>query len=250
MQVPLQIVFQDMPVPPAVEAAIRERADALDRFFPDIVSCRVAVESSARRHRQGKLYRVRIAMTVPGHEVVVNRNPSEHHAHEEVLVAVRDAFDAARRQLEDYARRLRIDTKTHEPAPHGRISRLFPDHGFIQSSDGQEIYMHRNAVAVGKFDDLSAMKSGTTGTRGKARRVLRRAPSSPSASTTSIPGDRSAPFAAADSADRRSSHARNAGLPSPAWLSPFTGGRSRSLRRNDRASIIPLRDSRPVPESP
>ena len=67
---------------------------------------------------------------------------------------MRDAFDAARRQLEDYARRLRVDTKTHEPQAHGRIVRLFPDHGFIQSSDGQEIYLHRNVVAAGKLADL------------------------------------------------------------------------------------------------
>ena len=155
MQVPLRITFQDTPVSLAVEARIRERVDGLERFFQDIVSCNVAVESTARRHRQGKLYHVRIVITVPGHDIVVNRNPSEHHAHEDILVAVRDAFDAAGRQIEDYARRQRVDTKTHEVPAHGRVSRLFPDHGFIQSSDGQEIYMHRNAVAVGKFDDLS-----------------------------------------------------------------------------------------------
>jgi cold shock CspA family protein/ribosome-associated translation inhibitor RaiA len=155
MQVPLRITFQGMPVPPAVDARIRERVDALERFFPDIVSCRVAVDSTAHRHRQGHLYHVSIVITVPGHEIVVDRNPSAHHAHEDVLVAVRDAFDAGSRQLEDYARRQRVDTKTHAIAPHGRIVRLLSDHGFIESSDGQEIYMHRNAVAVGKFDDLS-----------------------------------------------------------------------------------------------
>ena len=155
MQVPLQIIFQDMPVSPAVEARIRERADALERFFPNIVSCRVAVEASSHRHRQGKLYHVGVVLEVPGHDIVVNRNPSEHHAHEDIFVTVRDAFDAVRRQLEDYARRQRVDTKTHETSAHGRVSRLLPDYGFIQSSDGQEIYMHRNAVTAGKFDDLS-----------------------------------------------------------------------------------------------
>lgn len=155
MQVPLRITFQNMPPSPAVEAHIRERAEALDRFFPNIVSCRVAVKSSARQHRQGKMYHLRIALTVPGHEIVVKRDPPEHHAHEDILVAVRDAFDAARRQLEDYARRVRVDTKTHEVPPHGRIAALLSDHGFIQSSDGQEIYMHRNAVLGGKFEELS-----------------------------------------------------------------------------------------------
>ncbi len=155
MQVPLRITFQDMTVAPAVEARIRERTDALEKFFPNIVSCHVAVESSGQRHRQGNMYHLRIVLTVPGQEIVVNRDPPQHHAHEDVLVAVRDAFDAARRQLEDYVRRVRIDTKTHEPQPQGRISQLLPDYGFIQTSDGQEIYMHRNAVIDGKFDHLS-----------------------------------------------------------------------------------------------
>ena len=155
MQVPLRIMFQDMDVSPAVEARIRERAEALEKVCPNIVSCRVAVESSARRHRQGKMYHLCIILTVPGQEIVVNRDPPEHHAHEDIFVAVRDAFDAVRRQLEDHVRRVRVDTKTHEPPPHGRIAQLFPDYGFIQSSDGQEIYMHRNAVIDGKFDALS-----------------------------------------------------------------------------------------------
>jgi cold shock CspA family protein/ribosome-associated translation inhibitor RaiA len=155
MQVPLQITFQDMAVAPAVEARIRERVDALEKFFPNIVSCRVTVETNARRHRQGKMYHLRIILTVPGKEIVVTRDPPEHHAHEDVLVAVRDAFDAARRQLEDYVRHIRVDTKTHETPPHGRVSKLLADYGFIQSSDGQEIYMYRNAVLDGKFDSLS-----------------------------------------------------------------------------------------------
>lgn len=154
MQSPLKIVFNDMAPSEAVEARIRERVDALDRFFPDIVSCRVAVGSTAHTHRQGQIYNISIAMTVPGREIIVNRSPPEHHAHEDVYVAIRDAFDAARRQLEDHVRRLRVDTKTHETPLHGRILRLFPDYGFIQSSDGQEIYMHKNAVAAGGYDAL------------------------------------------------------------------------------------------------
>jgi len=105
MQVPLQVTFQNMPVSPAVEEHIRERADGLEKFFPRIISCRVSVETSAERHRKGKLFHVRIDVAVPGRDIVVNKDPPEHHAHEDVLVAVRDAFDKARRQLEDFARR-------------------------------------------------------------------------------------------------------------------------------------------------
>ncbi|HXZ46987.1 MAG TPA: HPF/RaiA family ribosome-associated protein [Pseudolabrys sp.] len=157
MQVPLQISFRNMAPSPSVEAHIRERADALDQFFGRIISCRVAVKASARRQLKGKLYHIRVDLTVPGREIVVKRDPPEHHAHEDIQVAVSDAFDAARRQLEDHARNVRGDVKSHETPSHGRIVRLFKEdgYGFIRSSEGDEIYMHRNAVKGGGFGALS-----------------------------------------------------------------------------------------------
>jgi ribosomal subunit interface protein len=118
MQTPLQITFRDMPVSEAVEAKIRERADTLDKFFPNIVACHVAVESTARAHQKGKLYYLRVELTVPGKQIVSNRHPDQHHAHEDIYVAVRDAFDEARRQLEDYSHRLKGAVKHHRrPEP-------------------------------------------------------------------------------------------------------------------------------------
>ena len=113
MQLPVQITFRNMDKSPSVEAHILERAEALERFFNRITSCRVAVEADAKRQRKGKLYHVRVDLMVPGKEIVVNRGPAEHHAHEDILVAVRDAFDAAKRQLEDYARSIRGEVKAH-----------------------------------------------------------------------------------------------------------------------------------------
>lgn len=155
MQVPLQITFRHMTPSPAVEAQIRERAAELEKFFPAIIACRVSVESSARRHRQGKLYHLRIDLTVPNREIAVKRDPSANHAHEDILVAVRDAFDAARRQLQDYAHRQRVDIKTHPAPQHGEIASVFPDYAFIRTSAGDEVYMHRNALVNGKFDELT-----------------------------------------------------------------------------------------------
>lgn len=114
MQLPIQITFRKMDTSPSVEAHIRERAEALEKFFGRITSCRVVVEQSARRQRKGKLYHIRVDLAVPGREIVVKRDPSEDHAHEDILVAVRDVFDSARRQLEDHARKMRGDVKTHE----------------------------------------------------------------------------------------------------------------------------------------
>ena len=157
MQLPLQITFRHMDSSDAVAARIGERAEELERFFERIVSCRVVVESQHPRRQQGNLFRVRVDLKVPGNEIVVGRDPAAHHAHEDVYVAIRDAFDATRRLLEDHVRKGRGDVKLHAVPDHGRIARLLPDRdcGFIASSDGGEIYFHRNSVTNGGFDKLA-----------------------------------------------------------------------------------------------
>jgi cold shock CspA family protein/ribosome-associated translation inhibitor RaiA len=148
MQLPLQITFRGIPPSEAVEAKIREYADKLDQFYDRIMDCRVMVEAPHHHHRKGNLFHVRIDLTVPGGELVVKRDPPQHQSHEEVNVAIHDAFDDARRELEDYARRQRGDTKTHEMPLHGKISQLFPDegYGFIETPEGEEIYFHQNSL--------------------------------------------------------------------------------------------------------
>ena len=108
MQIPLQVTLKDMPQSEAVESRIREKAEKLSRFYDRIISCRVVVESPQRHQHQGKLYSVRIDLTVPGAELVANRAQDE-----DIYVAVRNAFVAITRQLEDFARRQRGEVKTH-----------------------------------------------------------------------------------------------------------------------------------------
>ena len=110
MQTPLQITIRDVEHSEALEAHIRGKVEKLEEFFKHITSCRVVVEVPHKHHHQGKQFNVRIDIGVPGSEIVVNRD----HA-EDIYVALRDAFDAAKRQLEDYARKIRGDIKTHEP---------------------------------------------------------------------------------------------------------------------------------------
>ena len=110
MQIPLQITIRDVEHSEALETHIRGKVEKLEEFFKSIISCRVVVEMPHKHHHQGKQFNVRIDIGVPGSEIVVNRD----HA-EDIYVALRDAFDAAKRQLEDYARKIRGDIKTHEP---------------------------------------------------------------------------------------------------------------------------------------
>ncbi len=156
MEQPLQITFRDIPRSEALEADIRGKANKLDQFYEKVMACRVIVEAPHSHHHKGYLYHVRIDLTVPGGELVIKRDPKNHQAHEDPYVAVRDAFKAARRQLQDYARKQRGKIKTHEMPPHGTVSEIVPMQGFgrILSSDGREIYFHRNSVIDGDFDLL------------------------------------------------------------------------------------------------
>jgi ribosomal subunit interface protein len=106
----MQITIRDMEHSEALETHIRQKVQKLDEFFKHIMSCRVVVEMPHKHHNQGKQFNVRIDIGVPGNEIVVNRDHSE-----DVYIALRDAFDAAKRQLEDYARKVRGDVKSPEP---------------------------------------------------------------------------------------------------------------------------------------
>jgi len=112
MQTELQITVRDMDHSPALDQRIREKVQKLEKVYSPIMSCRVVAESPHRHKQQGKHFSVRLDVTVPGKGIVVNR---EHH--EDVYVALRDAFDAAKRQLEDYAHIQRGDVKRHESRP-------------------------------------------------------------------------------------------------------------------------------------
>ncbi len=154
MKLPLQVTFRNMARSEAAEAKIRERAADLDHFCDCIMSCRVVVEQSHHHHHQGNLFQVGIDLKVPDDELTVSRHPSGHHAHEDVYVAIRDAFDEIRRQLQDYTRRRRADVKKHAVPLHGRICELDPVGGMIETPDGREVSFHRNAVVEGSFDNL------------------------------------------------------------------------------------------------
>lgn len=157
MQVPLEITFHNMDSSEFIEAKVRERVDKLERFASGhLVRCSVAVEAPHKGHHRQSLYHVRIEMGVPGKDLVVSRDPGATDAHRDVYVAIRDAFSAAERQLAEYARVTRHEVKTHEPPMlQGRITRLFAEHGFIATTDGREIYFHRNAVVDSAFEGLS-----------------------------------------------------------------------------------------------
>ncbi len=151
MQSPLQITIRDISSSDALEAHIRDKVEKLESYFDRLVSCHVVVEMPHKHHQQGKEFNVRINIGVPGSDIVVNR---DHH--EDPYVALRDAFDAAKRQLEDYARRMQLKTKTHVIDHIGHVTRIFYEegYGFILGQDSIERYFHRDNVVDPSFDRL------------------------------------------------------------------------------------------------
>ncbi len=154
MQIPLQITFRDMKQSDAIEKAVREKAEKLNQFA-QIMSCRVVIEM-INKHHKNTLYQISIDMTVPGKEIVVSRDHGIDHSHEDVYVAIRDAFDAARRQLQDFHRISHQKVKAHDVPPHGRVSELNADEGYgrIETADGRSVYFHRNSVLNDEFSRL------------------------------------------------------------------------------------------------
>lgn len=104
MQLPLQINFRNLPPSEALEAKIREKVSKLEKITDNITACRVTIETPHKHHHKGATYQVKIDLTLPGNEIVVSRDPGLNHAHENAYVAVRDAFEAVRRQLANYVR--------------------------------------------------------------------------------------------------------------------------------------------------
>ncbi|QSA97187.1 HPF/RaiA family ribosome-associated protein [Methylococcus sp. EFPC2] len=121
MQVPLEIAFRGVEHSDAVEAKIREKTAKLEQFCDNIISCKVAVEADHHHQHQGNLYHVRIDLSVPNKHIVVSRDHHDKQAHEDVYVALRDAFDAVKRQLEEHVRIQRGEVKKHQAAQAGDL---------------------------------------------------------------------------------------------------------------------------------
>ena len=102
MKLPLEISFQGMARSEALEASVERHAAKLERFHTDIVRCRVSLVLDEKHKQQGNPFTVAIDVTVPGQELVANRN-----AHEDLYVALGDAFKDMTRMLDDAASKRR-----------------------------------------------------------------------------------------------------------------------------------------------
>jgi len=157
METEPQIVFHGLDASPAMSQLIHEKIAKLETFHDRITSCRVIVEEHKSKGHKGHLYGVSVEMEVPGGTVIVNRKPGDIHADEDLKVAIRDSFDAARRQLEDHVRKTGgLHVKSHPEKHRGQVVRLFPDegYGFIKTAAEMEVYFQRDSVVRDDWSKL------------------------------------------------------------------------------------------------
>ncbi len=152
MKLPLEISARDVRINGETEELIRDKASKLDRFYDQIIGCRVKVDVPHRSQRSGIMYNVRIDITVPGGELIVKREPDE-----DLHVAIVNSFETAQRRVKEYADRQRGEVKTHFEKPVARVLRIFTEqgYGFLMTPEGREVYFHKNAVLDGKFEVLN-----------------------------------------------------------------------------------------------
>lgn len=156
MQTPPEIAFRGFEAPESLKVLVAREVDDLERFCPTLTTVRVIVDQPHRHKGTGRRFDVHIQLGVRGDELIVDREPGRDEKHEDPRLAVRQAFKAARRRLQDWLRQQRGFVKVHEEAPVGRIVRLFPadGYGFVRGPDGEEVYFHENAVVDGSFEKL------------------------------------------------------------------------------------------------
>lgn len=157
MQVPLEITFRHELASAALEARIRKLAQRLERFSEHITRCQVIVDTASERHHQGNVFDIRIEITAPKAHISIQRARPYDPSHQDPYVALRDAFAAARRKLQDYERQLRGAVKLHHRLPHGWISEVDTQGGFgrIETDDGRLVFFHRNSVLGKPFEQLT-----------------------------------------------------------------------------------------------
>jgi ribosome-associated translation inhibitor RaiA len=159
MKIPAEISYRNLEKSDAIENLVREQIAKLERFCNYMNSCRVAIEKAHDRPNSGSPYRVRIDITVPpSHELAVVRNPGEGKQYEPLEAVIRDAFEAARRQLVELVERQRDKVKTHpQQQAQALVIKLFPQgrYGFLKTADtGREIYFDDTSLVEDDFDRL------------------------------------------------------------------------------------------------
>ncbi len=162
MQIPLEISYRDVNKTPELDSLVREKIDKLEKICDYMTSGRVAIEKPQQNLKAGSPFRVRLEFRIPPqHQIIVKREPGEGDRNDPLEAVIRDAFEAARKQIRELVDKNRKEIKKHpEQEVSAIVNRIFPEegYGFIRSMDGRDIYFHKNSVVNNEFGSI---KEGT-----------------------------------------------------------------------------------------
>jgi cold shock CspA family protein len=156
VMVDLKIQYLGFSESEAVSAAVWDYVEHLEKLYGPIISCTVVISNPHRKHQKGRIYHIKVRMHLSGADIIVDKGAEKNHAHEDIYVALRDAFDAAKRKLADFSRIQEGRIKEKNSPMHARILRLvdYDDCGFVVTEDNREIYFHRNALVNADYEKL------------------------------------------------------------------------------------------------
>ena len=154
MKLQPEITYRHLEKTNNIENLIAEKIAKLEQFCDYINSCHVVVEKDNDRPSSGSPYRVSIDITIPhGREIAVVESPDKGKQYPPLETVIRDAFEAARRQLVSITTEQKGERKVHpEQETSAIVDRLFPEdgYGFLKTVDtGRDIYFHQNSVVDG-----------------------------------------------------------------------------------------------------
>lgn len=184
METPVEIDFQGMIANPDARISIARHMDQLEGRFGRITAGRVVLKAPSGHHRTGGLFEISVRLALPGgRQVNVGHTRQDDERYADLDFAINDTFKRARRQLQDQARMLQGEVKQHDGPPIGSVASLDPlgEFGFIKTSDGREIYFHRNSVLNDEFPLLTvnahvtyAEEEGEKGPQASTVRLLKK----------------------------------------------------------------------------
>jgi cold shock CspA family protein/ribosome-associated translation inhibitor RaiA len=158
METPVEIDFPGLQHTAELRAIVLKHVEGLEKRFGRITACRVVIKAPSERQLRRGVYEIAIHLSLPqGREVDIARSRNADETHMDIKVAINDAFRRARRRLEDEARKLRGTVKNHDGPPLATVRNLDPSgsFGFLETTDGREIYFHRNSVLNDGFSHLA-----------------------------------------------------------------------------------------------
>lgn len=142
----------------AVEAIIRKRIEAVEKFCPNAVGLRITLDSPQKQRHAARGFDVRLHLELPGPDLNVARTVRQGHAADDIIRAVNATFSALEQRIKETRRVMTgQEVKHHPPILHGEIIELEPElgYGFVRADDGREVYFQKDGLVTDAWDDLA-----------------------------------------------------------------------------------------------